>query len=88
LAGSYDGSGTAKDVAVSANGTVAYLAASTGRLQLVDLSDPANLSLISTFTDSLNIVNAVAVDGATLYVADQIQGLVIFDVADELNPVF
>lgn len=88
LAGSYDGSGTAKDVAISANGTVAYLAASTGRLQLVDLSDPANLSLISTFTDSLNIVNAVAVDGATLYVADQIQGLVIFDVADELNPVF
>lgn len=63
----------------------AYIAAHEGGLQIVSITDPSNMQLISSYP----LLSAWSVDVKDNYVfvIDQNEGLVIVDVSDPYNPV-
>lgn len=61
---------------VTASGDIAYLAAWDSGLHIVDISDPAQLTLISVF-DTLGQAHNVVVSGDLVFVADGSNGLVV-----------
>lgn len=73
--------------AVAASGDFAYLGTATngGVLQVVDVSDPAN----PTARGALNVttINRLQVHGNTVYAADELNGVHVFDVSNPDAPV-
>ena len=64
----------------------AYLAAFTGGLHILDVSDPNNVSLIGSAASG-DRARGVTVSGEYAYVADSQNGLVLFDIADPTVPL-
>ena len=85
MAGSYDTSGYAQDVAVS--GGDAYIADGNNGLVVVDVSDPTDPVRVGGYYDS-NYAQGVAVSGDYAYVADGTGGLVVVDVSDPPDPTW
>ena len=75
--------GPAYDVEIH-NG-VAYVAAGTGGLFTVDVSDPASISLLGS-VKTPGAARAVAVAGTVAYIADNTSGLTIIDISDPSSP--
>jgi hypothetical protein len=81
--GSFDTPGNAYGVFVL--GDYAYVADSFSGLQVIDVSDPANPSLVGT-CDTPGWANDVLVLGDYAYVADRASGLQVIDVSNPENP--
>ena len=73
-----------KGVAIS--GTLAYVAAGSAGLRVINVSDPAHPAEISAW-DSPGYAQGVAVDGQTAYLADGPYGLAAVDVTNPAQPV-
>ncbi len=78
---------------ITVNGSIAYIAEgmdyaseSFRGLQIMDVSDPQNPSMISSFPTA-GSANWVAVNGSITYLADGESGLLAIDVSTPLNPV-
>lgn len=76
--------GDAWDVKVS--DSIAYVAAISYDLVLVDLSDPASPNVISTLPSKTGASEIVFVENTTACIADASAGLAIFDVSDPGKP--
>ena len=70
---------------IAVSGTLAYLAAADAGVLLVDVSNPADMSVVGTY-DSPGNVQGVAVAGSRMYVADS-DGLRVADVSSPTLPV-
>ena len=71
-------------VDVAAEGDYAYLALGAAGVAVLDISNPANPSLVTRFA-APDAVNALTVSDGTLYLATN-SGLGIYDVSDPSNP--
>ncbi len=69
---------------VATVGDLAYVAAGSSGLQVVDVSDRKNPAIVGAI-DTPGNANNVAIDGALAYVADGNGGLQIIDIADFLT---
>ncbi|WOE72645.1 DUF5011 domain-containing protein [Hydrogenimonas thermophila] len=78
--------GYASEIALSSDGTKAYIADDNGGLQIVDVSDPTNPIIIGN-VDTPSYASGVALssDGTKAYIADGLSGLQIVDVSDSAN---
>lgn len=72
-------------IGVTAVQTVAYVAASLGGVQIVDVADPAAPRLLATYATT-SAANGVLVSGSLLYVAAGWQGVLALDVSDPATP--
>jgi hypothetical protein len=70
---------------IVAAGSYAYVAADTGGLQIIDLSVPAQPSVIATWADT--VAQDVAIRAGHAYVADLWQGLRVVDISSPESPV-
>ena len=95
LLGSYDMARTgetvrfrsAESVTLSSDGTKAYVADGGSGLVIVDITDPANPTLLGSYdTAGYALSVTLSSDGTKAYVADDTNGLVIVDIADPVNP--
>ena len=75
-----DSLGYVYDVTVS--GKTAFVVSETDGLKIVDVTNPAQSNVLSTFTDSIGNVQQVVVVGNTAYLADWEKGLLIVDVSN------
>ena len=75
---------TVEDLAISGN--YAYITAKTYGVHIVDISDPKNPALVTTWEDTKDQAWNVTVNGNYLYVADKKGGLAIVDISDPANP--
>ena len=71
---------------VTVSGTLAYVAAGSAGLRVVNVSDPAHPVEIGAW-DSPGYAEGVAVDGQTAYLADGPYGLATVDVTNPAQPV-
>jgi len=80
--------GTAYGVAVSSDGSTAFVASTAAGLKIVDVRDPNNPLLLGRSSAAAN-ARAVALssDGQTAFVADGSNGLVILNVSNRAAPV-
>ena len=76
-------SGDSKSVTV--DGTAAYIAAGSGGMVIVDITDVTNPAIVSTLSDISNAVD-IAVDGNYAYVAAGEAGVYKVDISDKTNP--
>jgi hypothetical protein len=83
LAGSYDTPVLAYNVTL--HGDLAYVADEIGGVQILDISDPGNLSLVGTYDTGGQVYDA-EVDGDYAYVASGNLGLRVLDISDPANP--
>lgn len=67
-------------------GNYVYVAANTGGLRIVDISNPKSPALVGAFT-GISEAFSVIVSGRYAYVADNATGLNIIDVSNPTNPV-
>ena len=75
-------------VAVDVEGNTAFVAdfgTTTGSIEIVDITDPLNPQLITSYATSGN-ANDVFVHGNTMYVADWMGGITIVDVTNLASP--
>jgi hypothetical protein len=72
-----------QDMAI--NGNLAYVAAGSAGLGIVNIADPTHPSVLGTW-DSRGYAEGIAVSGTTAYLADGPDGLRILDVADPARP--
>ena len=94
LTGTFDTSGQAYGVTLSADGNTAYVADYYSGLQIIDIGDPSAPALTATFdTDSTGIGFsasafglALSADGNTIYVANKYTGLEIINISNPSNP--
>ncbi|SFP02217.1 immunoglobulin-like domain-containing protein [Hydrogenimonas thermophila] len=77
--------GYASEIALSSDGTKAYIADGANGLQIIDISDPTNISIINSINTSDASAIALSSDGAKAYVADGTNGLQIIDISDPAN---
>lgn len=70
---------------VAISGTLAYVAAGGGGLQVVSVADPAHPALVGGL-DTLGYAEDVAVSGHVAYLADGPYGLRVLDVSDPAHP--
>ncbi len=84
LAGAYDTSGYAQDVAVSGN--YAFVADGDAGLQVIDISDPARPVRVGGY-DTSEWAWGVAVSANYAYVTDVLAGLQVIDISDPARPV-
>lgn len=70
---------------VAISGTLAYVAAGGGGLQVVSVADPAHPALVGGL-DTLGYAEDVAVSGHVAYLADGPYGLRALDVSDPAHP--
>jgi len=85
--GAYDTVGKAWGVALSSDGTKAFVADDTNGLVIVDVSDPANPTQLGAYDTAGNAYGVtLSGDGTKAYVADGYNGLLIVDVSDPANP--
>ena len=82
--GGYDGSGTSYHLAVA--GDVVYVADGAAGLRLIDVTDPATPSLVSTL-NTPGSAYGVALRGDHAYVADNDHGLQVVDVTNPVLPM-
>lgn len=73
------------DVSVWEN--TAYVANETDGLQIVDVSDPSNPTILATYDDALQVLG-VLVRNDTAYVANGYYGLLILDVSNPAMPMY
>ncbi|WP_457593285.1 hypothetical protein, partial [Hydrogenimonas sp.] len=87
ILGSTDTPGSANGVAISSDGTKAYVADNYSGLQIIDISDPANPTILGG-VDTPGYASGVAIssDGTKACVADDYSGLQIVDISDPANP--
>ncbi|WP_457640254.1 hypothetical protein [Persephonella sp.] len=80
---SVDTPGYANSVALSQDGTKAFVADGSSGLQIIDISDISNPQIISS-VDTPDTANSVALsqDGTKAFVADGSSGLQIIDISD------
>jgi uncharacterized repeat protein (TIGR01451 family) len=71
---------------VTVSGTLAYVAAGTAGLKVVDITNPLAPALIGAW-NSPGFAEGVAVSGSTAYLADGPYGLRVVDVSDPAAPV-
>jgi len=83
-AGGYNSSGTSYHLAVA--GDVVYLADGAAGLRLVDVTNPAAPTLLSTL-NTPGTAFGVALRGHYAYVADGSSGLQVIDIADPVLPL-
>lgn len=81
--GSYNTPGEARGVAIS--GDVAFVADQTGGLQVVDISDPSNLTLLASLAVP-GFALGIAVDGDYAFITASSSGLQVVDISDPANP--
>jgi len=76
-----------RNIALSRDGSKAYLADGINGLRILDISSPAAPTLLSTY-EGLQTVNGVTLssDGSKAYLADGIHGLRIIDVSNPAVP--
>ena len=75
------------DIAISDSQNIAYLAHGTLGLSLINITDPAAISQISSLdTDGLARGVTLSADENTVFLADGTLGLKIIDVSDSRNP--
>ena len=75
------------DIAISDSQNIAYLAHGTLGLSLINITDPAAISQISSLdTDGLARGVTLSADENTIFLADGTLGLKIIDVSDSRNP--
>ncbi len=63
----------------------AYLVCGSSGFKIVDISDPSDMSIVST-SPAVADFRGVLVDGNTCYVTDYYNGLLIYDVTDRTSP--
>jgi len=73
-------------VGVSVSGSLAYVATETAGLKIVDVSNPANLTVIGQSRWPNAFAQDVVIDQGLAYVADT-DGLTLIDVSNPSNPV-
>ncbi|WP_298933580.1 hypothetical protein [uncultured Ramlibacter sp.] len=83
LAGTYNTGGDSLGVALS--GSYAYVADGGAGLRIIDISNPANPTLVGTYNTS-GTARSVAVSGSYAYVADGGAGLRIINISNPANP--
>lgn len=57
-----------------------------GELQILEISDPTNITLIGTF-DNGGSIHAVALNNSIAFLADYNDGIEVIDVSDPTNPI-
>ena len=87
VTGTLDTSGEARSVTLSPDGNTAYVADYLAGLQIINVSDSSNPTLIETF-DTPGYAESVTLspDGNTAYVGYHSDGIHIIDVSDSSNP--
>jgi hypothetical protein len=78
----FTGNGIDSDV----QGDFVYIAASSGGVHIVDVSEKENPQITASLSSASGAVD-VKIDGDTLYVARASQGIDIYNVSDKANPV-
>ena len=78
--GSYDTGGTAYDVAVA--GDLAFVAAHSQGLQVIDISDPGSPEFVDSYVNIYGYAMDVVVEGDFAFVAFSGLGLRVFDISD------
>ena len=85
--GSFDTSGSAMGVALSDDGSIAYVADESNGLVIINISNLANPTSLGSFDTSGSAMEVVlSNDGTKAYIADGNNGLVIIDVTNPKNP--
>ena len=74
----------ASDIAVQGN--YAYLAARISGLQIVDISNPEDLSIVGYYDDNPSTSKKVCVSDNFAYLEDEEDGLLVIDISDPQNP--
>jgi len=82
IVGSYGTSSSTHEVAISSDGTKAYLADGDNGLVIIDITDPANPTQLGSYYDTAGYAFGVALsgDGTKAYLADGGNGLIIIDI--------
>jgi hypothetical protein len=80
--GSYNGSGFAHNIALK--GDYAYLAADSGGLRVLDISDPASPSYVTTYSSP--DAEYVFIDGDYAYLGQCNSGLAVLDISNPASP--
>ena len=89
LTGTYDTSGSAQNVALSADGNTAFVADGSSGLEIINVSNPANPTLRGNFNTPGQAYDvALSADGNTAFVADISKGLQIINVTNLASPTF
>jgi hypothetical protein len=83
LAGSYD-AGSPHVISVAVGGNYAYLGYAQYKVEVVDISDTANLRLVATVSLP-DDANRLTLAGSRLFVGDKLGGLRVLDVSDTAN---
>jgi hypothetical protein len=85
LVGSFDRPNVHWVLGVAVSGNYAFLADQDYGLLIIDISDPANPTLLGTY-DVPSYTKNVVVSGDYAFVADDHSGLYVIDIADPENP--
>ncbi|MCK4616965.1 MAG: hypothetical protein KAT50_08815, partial [Pirellulales bacterium] len=87
IIGNYNTSGLAQGVVISSDGNTAFVADNFNGLEILDVTDPLNITSLATFSTS-GIAQGVTLspDGNTAYVAVNDEGLDIVDVTTPSSP--
>ena len=86
VVGSIDTPGLAYEIALSNDGSIAYLAERDSNLQIFDVSDPNDPNLVGTLDNPHGLDIKLSKDGTTAFIAAWDAGLIIADVQDPTNP--
>ncbi|MDA7888957.1 Ig-like domain-containing protein [Pirellulales bacterium] len=86
VVGSIDTPGLAYEIALSNDGSIAYLAERDSNLQIFDVSDPNDPNLVGTLDNPSGLDVKLSKDGAIAFIAAWDAGLIISDVQDPTNP--
>ena len=86
VVGSIDTPGLAYEIALSNDGSIAYLAERDSNLQIFDVSDPNDPNLVGTLDNPHGLDIKLSKDGAIAFIAAWDSGLIIADVQDPTNP--
>ncbi len=85
--GSLETAGNTMGVALSEDGTMAYVADGLNGLVVVDISDPAHPTKLGTYdTVGFTVDVTLSSDGTKAYISDGFNGLVILDISNPAHP--
>jgi len=72
---------------IALNGPYAYIAAKDGGMRIVNVSNPTNLTEVGSIRTASGYYLGIAINDHYAYVANSLQGLITYDIADFKHPI-
>ncbi|ACB35993.1 outer membrane adhesin like protein [Leptothrix cholodnii SP-6] len=86
LIGGYNTPGTSFDVKLSADGTKAFVADTSGGLQVIDVSNPAAPTVLGSYGNASTYFLALSADGTKAYLGNEANDFLIVDISNPASP--